>query len=85
MLILIVDLHIERMCLTGGSTPVPHYLEAYNVSLFLTSYPEEVERALESGMYLTCVYNLYITCIQSVYNLYTTCIQSVYNLYTICI
>jgi len=43
-------LHIERMCLTGGATPVPHYLEAYNVSLFLTSYPSEVEKALEHGM-----------------------------------
>ncbi|XP_067938966.1 cytosolic 5'-nucleotidase 1A-like [Watersipora subatra] len=42
-------LYIERMCLTGGATPVPHYLEAYNVSLFLTSYPNEVEKALECG------------------------------------
>ena len=65
------------MCLTGGSTPVPHYLKAYNVSLFLTSYPEEVKRALKSGTYKISI--------QSEYSLYTICILSVYKLYTICI
>lgn len=43
------NLNIERMCLTGGGSPVPDYLAAYNIALFLTSYPEEVELALKYG------------------------------------
>ena len=44
----ILDLHIERMCLTNGASPLD-YLEAYNIDLFLSSYEDEVEQALSKG------------------------------------
>ncbi|EDO44263.1 predicted protein [Nematostella vectensis] len=41
-------LMIPRMALTGGTSPVK-YLEAFNITLFLTSYEEEVADAIQQG------------------------------------
>lgn len=44
-------LDITRMCLTDGTNPVA-YLGAFNIKLFLTSYQNEVEMALNEGTWL---------------------------------
>ena len=44
----IVELKIQRMALTGGTSPV-NYLKAFNIKLFLTSEEEDVKEALEKG------------------------------------
>ncbi|XP_028411169.1 cytosolic 5'-nucleotidase 1A-like isoform X1 [Dendronephthya gigantea] len=42
------ELKIERMALTGGTSPT-NYLKALNITLFLTSEEEDVKEALRQG------------------------------------
>ncbi len=48
MFVLFVGLKIQRMALTGGTSPV-NYLKAFNITLFLTSEERDVEEALRRG------------------------------------
>jgi hypothetical protein len=44
----VLGLKIQRMALTGGTSPV-EYLEAFKITLFLTSEQKDVEEALRRG------------------------------------
>lgn len=44
----LLDLFIERFCMTGGNSPVG-YLKAYHTNLYLSSDCEKVSEAIEEG------------------------------------
>lgn len=43
-----LGLIVTRMALTGGTNPV-EYLKAFNITLFLTSYENQVNEAIRRG------------------------------------
>jgi hypothetical protein len=45
-----LGLIVTRMALTGGTSPV-QYLKAFNITLFLTSYENQVADAIRQGTY----------------------------------
>lgn len=47
-LVYFLGLKIQRMALTGGTSPV-EYLKAFCITLFLTSEEKDVEEALKRG------------------------------------
>ena len=50
----VLGLKIQRMSLTGGTSPV-EYLEAFKITLFLTSEEKDVKEALRRGKENICL------------------------------